>query len=271
MTGEPDAGLVCVRPAWGPGSPPLSERAAALLVAEWRELGLLDDDVDDDADPQLVLRGVQQRAGGIAPRAAMAGSRPPLRLVTTSDAGPDTMPAPEADWPTFEGRLLTYGETALVGRDPAGRPVRERFRRGSLCMPETGMPVLVNRGHDRSRVVGHLTGLAEVGDEVHCRGLIVDTVEDGHDAVELAKAGSVRALSIEFLMGEPGTKITRDASGAQMVEHSSVMLLGVGLVPQPAYASARLTRLLDRAETSRQREHDRRHHVAALSALTAGG
>jgi hypothetical protein len=45
------------------------------------------------------------------------------------------------------------------------------------------------------------------------------------------------------------------------------MLVGVGLVPQPAYRSARLTRLLDRRETGRQREAVRRQHLARLEAI----
>jgi hypothetical protein len=253
---------VCVRPAWGPDAPPLSQRAAALLVAEWRALGLLDD--QDETDPVKLLQGVQQRAG--AATTASRGGRPALKLVTQADPGAD-LSAPEADWPTFTGRLLTYGETAIIGKDSSGHYTRERFRPGSLAMPEDGVPVLVNRGHERTKVVGHLTGVSDVGDEVHVRGIFVDSVQDGYEACELARAGSVQALSVEFLpLGPPHTTITREASGGQLVEHSKVMLIGCALVPQPAYRSARLLRLLDRTEAGREREGVRQRHLATLTA-----
>ena len=255
------SGTVHVRPAWGADAPPLSARAAELLVAEWRAMGLLDDG-DEDEDPEVLLRGVQARAGD-----AITGSRagtPHLKLVTTADAAHDVV-APEADWPTFEGRLLSYGETAIIGKDPAGNFVRERFRPGSLAMPDDEVPVLLNRGHQRDRVAGHLTGVSDVGEEVHVRGILVDSVADGFDAMELARAGSVQCLSVEFVsLGHPHTTITREAAGGQMVEHSRVMLVGAALVPQPAYRSARLLRLLDRRETGREREAGRLRHLARL-------
>ena len=169
------------------------------------------------------------------------------------------------------GRLLKIGETAIIGQDADGHYVREKFRSGSLTMPpDDDVPVLVNRGHDRNRVVGHLTGLSTVGDDVLVRGLLVDSVQDGYEAVELARAGSVRALSVEFLPIDGGHAIIRDASGGRLVEHSRVMLVGVGLVPQPAYRSARLTRLLDRRETGREKEAVRREVLTRLWASSVG-
>ena len=218
---------VHVRPAWGADAPPLSARAAELLVAEWRELGLLE---DDDTDPQVLLRGVQERAATTATR----DRQPDLKLVTTADPG-SGLSVSEAEWPTFEGRLLRYGETAIIGKDSSGHYTREGFLPGSLVMPQ-GEPPLLNRGHERTKVVGHLTGLTQVGDEVHASGIVVDTVTDGHEGLELARSGSVRCLSVEFLsLGAPHTTVTREATGGQLVEHSRVLLVGVGLVPQPAY------------------------------------
>jgi phage head maturation protease len=54
------------------------------------------------------------------------------------------------------------------------------------------------------------------------------------------------------------------------VEHRRVSLRGVGLVPVPAYASARVTRLLDRQQAGRQREANRRRAIERLRAMNAG-
>ena len=79
-----------------------------------------------------------------------------------------------------------------------------------------GVPVLVNRAHERTRVVGHLEGVSDVGNEVHVRGIVVDTTQDGHESLKLAKAGSVTCMSIEFMsLGDPHTVITREATGGQ--------------------------------------------------------
>src|SRR4051794_4072910 len=115
------SGQVCVRPAWGPDAPPLSARALVLLLREWRELGLVDEDPDPPgSDPVAMLRGVQQRAATVSALAPARRRRPQLELVTS--AGSTAPPAAREDpWPTFTGRLLTYGETAWIGRDKDGQ------------------------------------------------------------------------------------------------------------------------------------------------------
>ena len=149
---------------------------------------------------------------------------------------------------------------------PAGLYVHERFKPGALTVP-TDDVLLVNHGHVREKVAGHLTSVRDVGGEVHVSGVLVDTVTDGHEAAELARAGSVRSLSVEFMsLGAPFTTVTRDASGGQLVEHSKVLLVGCALVAQPAYRSARLTRLLDRREAAREREGVRQRHLSDLAA-----
>jgi hypothetical protein len=50
---------------------------------------------------------------------------------TVAEAGPAG--AAQARWPLLEGRLLKFGETALIGVEPDGRGlIRERFAPGSL-------------------------------------------------------------------------------------------------------------------------------------------
>jgi|SRR3954447_9349192 hypothetical protein len=102
----------CV-PLWGPDAPPLSQRAAELLIREWAELGLIDD--EDETNPVKLLQGVRQRAGITATR----DGAPHLKLVTTADTDVAGESAP-ATWPTWEGQLLAYGEVATIGRDSSG-------------------------------------------------------------------------------------------------------------------------------------------------------
>ena len=269
MVTMPMSSLTCVRPAWGSDAPPLSARAVECLVREWRALGLLGPDDDEESDVELVLRGVQERAAG-ATVMDRAG-KPHLKLVTAADAGGANVEVREAEWPTFEGCLLKYGETATIGKDSSGHYVTEKFRQGAISMPNHDVP-LVNRGHERSRIAGHLTSVHTDGDAVMVRGVLVDSVRDGFEAMELARAGSVRSLSIEFMpMGAPFTTITREAGGGQLVTHSKVTLVGVGLVAQPAYRSARVTRLLDRKESGRQTAAYRAQARAHLEEIGRSG
>jgi phage head maturation protease len=104
---------------------------------------------------------------------------------------------------------------------------------------------------------------------VQIRARLVDTVTDRRETGELIRSGSVDRLSIEFLPLPGHRRVTPVDGGGQLVEHSKVLLVGVGVgvVRQPAYRSARVTRLLDRVEAGRQRDHDRRKEIRALKSL----
>ena len=49
-------------------------------------------------------------------------------------------------------------------------------------------------------------------------------------------------------------------------EHAAALLVGVGFVAAGAYESARVSRLLDRAEAGRQQEAVRQRHLTELAA-----
>ena len=151
----------------------------------------------------------------------------------------------------------------MIGKDGGGGYTRERFLPGSLSVPDcdaAGEP-----SHDKpDRRPSHRP--YPVGDEVHVSGVVVDTVVDGHEALELAARARWVPQPSSSELGAPHTRINREAGGGQLVEPSRVLLRGVGLVPQPAYRSARLLRLLDRRQTGRQREAVRRRHLAELGA-----
>lgn len=174
-------------------------------------------------------------------------------------------PAPEAPWPEFEGVALRPGEIALIGRTATGAPITERFKPGAIVTPPDDVVPLLNRAHDRGAVAGHVTGVHEEAGEVRVRGIVVDTVPDGHALVELARSGSVGRLSIEFVpLGPANTTITPTPGGGQLIEHSRVLFVGLATVSAGAYRSARLTSLLDRAEAGKQREAMRQRHLDQL-------
>ena len=109
-------------------------------------------------------------------------------------------------WPRPAAPL---GETAIIGQDADGPYVRDASAPGPWrCLPSTTSPSSSTGDTDRNRALGRLSGLSTLGDEVLVHGVLVDSVQDGYEAVE----------------------------------HSRVMLVGVGLVPQPAYRAARLSR-----------------------------
>ena len=55
--------------------------------------------------------------------------------------------------------------------------------------------------------------------------------------------------------------------GGRLVTHRAAYLHGAALVSLPAYRSAVVTRLLDRAEAGREREAERRKAIAHLESL----
>jgi HK97 family phage prohead protease len=259
--------LLHVRPAWGSDAPPITRRAAALLVSEWRRLGVLDDDgLDDDPDDALAV--VQLRAAVLAARSGrrrVQTRAAPATVATLADSRPSG--TCDAEWPILEGVLVPLRTRALIGIDGAGRPVYERFLPGSVTMPGHGS-VLLNREHNRTQVLGHVTSLGERDGAVRIRARFVDTTTVGADTAELVKAGSLTGLSIEF-HELPGAMTLTELPNGRLVTHSKVNLHGVGVVPVPAYAGARVTRYLDRAEAGRQAETDRRKTVRHLAALAS--
>lgn len=236
-----------IRPHWTTGPPP-STRAAELLAAEWVDLGLVP--TTRDAYTELQARAAN----------TPATIREPVPLVTVADTG---RPAAPGHYPTFTGRLLTYGEQALIGVDDHGRRVYERFTPGAITLPQ---PVPVNRSHRRDTDMGRITTIRDHQTELRCTGYLVDTVRDGAEAIELARADVASRLSIEFVPVDFRTHDQPD--GSRLIEHTRVHFHGVGFVPLGAYPSATLLRLLDRTETGRQTEHDRQHAIRHLRALT---
>lgn len=264
---------VRVRPALGANAGRISLRAALLMTDEWRDLGLIDDQPSDEGiDAFIRTRETNVPSGQIeirrSPVAAAAGAssapRPPL--VTRVDGKvPADLRASDAPWPTFEGRLFGIGERAIIGWTKSGQPVFERFEPGSLVMA-TDQRVLVNRDHEKKRVVGHVTSIYSVAGEQRARGLIVDTSADGRDAYELARAESVLALSIEFRSRREDSTQTMTVDGP-LITHHRALLTGLGIVQVPAYDSARLLSLFDRREAGRQREHERAKALARARRL----
>jgi HK97 family phage prohead protease len=186
-------------------------------------------------------------------------------VATLADSRP--LGATDAEWPILEGVLVPLRTRAVIGIDGAGRVVYERFLPGSVTMPGHGS-VLLNREHNRSQVLGHLTSLSERDGAVRIRARFVDTTTVGADTAELVRAGSLTGLSIEFHELPGGMTVTELPDG-RLVTHAKVSLHGVGVVPVPAYAGARVTRYLDRAEAGRQAETDRRKTVRRLAALAS--
>ena len=105
-------------------------------------------------------------------------------------------------------------------------------------MNESGSPVLVNVGHDRTKVIGHVLAVRQTPEGAEIRARIVDTTQLAYEACEFIHAGTFPALSIEFV-GVPSTiNVSRDAEGRQLITHRAVVLHGAAVVPAPAYRSA---------------------------------
>ena len=78
--------------------------------------------------------------------------------MTTASPDDSVSSARETDHATYEGTLLRHGEVAVIGREAAGRLIRERFAPGALTMPNGPAPLL-DVGHDHGRIIGHLTSV----------------------------------------------------------------------------------------------------------------
>ena len=126
------------------------------------------------------------------------------------------------------GPALVYGDTATLANG-----VRETFAPGSLRRVE-GEPIMVNVRHDQGRLLAGDPGSLQV--EFRAEGVFVEfelpDTDEGREAGKLAKAGVLRGLSVEFrAVAQEYRAMTRRIDDA--------LLLGVGMVPRPAYAMSR--------------------------------
>ena len=97
----------------------------------------------------------------------------------------------------------------------------------------------MNVGHDRGKIIGHLTRVWDEGGAVMCRGLVADRTRDGADALELAQLGSISRLSVEFLPVNPrttaapeGGRVGLTATAADGVLTIAVSDTGIGIAPE---------------------------------------
>ena len=134
------------------------------------------------------------------------------------------------------GTLLRYGEVASDRR--------ERFAKGALTWPADG--VVLREQHDRSQPIARVVPVVR-GDEVVIDSLLPDT-QRAKDAATMIREGVFRGLSVEF------TSARSSADGGDRVIESA-LLVGAGLVDDPAYTGSRVD-VRSKAQSDLARRHD---------------
>ena len=111
-------------------------------------------------------------------------------------------------------------------------------------------------------LIGHAVEIDDRADASWIKARFSNTLA-GQEARELAADGTLDACSVEFVPMPDHMKVTRDADGAVHVRHARARLLGVALVPHPAYEGAAVVSVRD------ERAQLREEALARLRALTA--